>query len=171
MAWSRTRVSPEPCSAWPTWATAALSPPDGRREDGPLSGGTANRGLVIRVGDTVLRPTAPCWRATHALLAHLSAVGFDGAPRVLAAGPCTETLTYIDGRAAVPPLAEETLTDDRPGERGRSAAPLPPRRGVLRPGGILLAPADPGPVPDRPGQPQRRTSRPTWCSATAGPSG
>jgi len=66
---------------------------------------------VIRVGDTVLRPTAPCWRATHALLAHLSAVGFDGAPRVLAVGPCTETLTYIDGRAAVPPLAEETLTD------------------------------------------------------------
>ena len=59
----------------------------------------------------MLRPTAPCWRATHALLAHLSAVRFDGAPRVLAAGPCTETLTYIDGQAAVPPLAEETLTD------------------------------------------------------------
>ena len=59
----------------------------------------------------MLRPTAPCWRATHALLAHLSAVGFDGAPRVLAAGPGTETLTYIDGQAAVPPLAEETLTD------------------------------------------------------------
>ena len=66
---------------------------------------------MIRVGDTVLRPIAPCWRATHALLAHLSAVGFDGAPRVLAVGPRTETLTYIDGRAAVPPLAEDTLTD------------------------------------------------------------
>ena len=74
MAWSRTQVSPEPCSAWPTSATAVLSPHDARREDGPLSGGTANRGLVIRVGDTVLRPTAPCWRATHALLAHLSAL-------------------------------------------------------------------------------------------------
>jgi Phosphotransferase enzyme family len=79
--------------------------------DGPLSGGTANRGLVVRVGDTVLRPTAPCRHATHALLAHLSAVGFDGAPRVLAAGPSIETLTYIDGQAAVPPLAEDTLTD------------------------------------------------------------
>jgi hypothetical protein len=76
-----------------------------------MSGGTANRGLVIRVGNTVLRPTAPCWHATHALLAHLEAAGFDGAPRVLAAGPYTETLTYIDGRAAVPPLAEDTLTD------------------------------------------------------------
>jgi hypothetical protein len=63
------------------------------------------------VGDTVVRPAAPCRRATHALLSHLAEVGFDGAPRVLAAGPLTETLTYIDGHAAVPPLAEDTLTD------------------------------------------------------------
>jgi Phosphotransferase enzyme family len=76
-----------------------------------LPGATANRGLVVRVGDTVLRPAAPCWRATHALLAHLSAAGFDGAPRVLAVSPSTEMLTYMDGQAAVPPLAEETLTD------------------------------------------------------------
>ena len=74
-------------------------------------GGTANRGLVIRVGGTVLRPAAPCRPATHALLDHLAAVGFDGAPRVLAVGPYTETLTYIDGQAAVPPLAEDMLTD------------------------------------------------------------
>ena len=77
----------------------------------PLPGGTANRGLVVRVGDTVRRPTAPCWPATHALLAHLAKVGFDGAPRVLAADATIETLTYIDGQAAVPPLAEDTLTD------------------------------------------------------------
>jgi hypothetical protein len=76
-----------------------------------LPGATANRGLVVRVGDTVRRPTAPCWPATHALLAHLAKVGFDGAPRVLAAGPVTETLTYMDGQAAVPPLAEDTLTE------------------------------------------------------------
>jgi hypothetical protein len=77
----------------------------------PLSGGTANRGRVVRVGATVRRPVAPCWRATHALLDHLAAVGFDGAPRVLSAGRGAETLTYIEGRAAVPPLSEETLTD------------------------------------------------------------
>jgi hypothetical protein len=77
----------------------------------PLPGGTANRGLVIRVGDTVLRPAAPCRPATHALLAHLSAVGFDGAPRVLAVSAATEMLTYIDGHAAVPPLPSDTLTD------------------------------------------------------------
>jgi hypothetical protein len=76
-----------------------------------LPGGTANRGLVVRVGDTVLRPTAPFWQATHALLDHLSAVGFDGAPRVLAVNPGTEMLTYIDGQAGVPPLPEDTLTD------------------------------------------------------------
>jgi hypothetical protein len=78
---------------------------------GPLPGGTANRGLVIRVGDTVRRPAAPCWPATHALLAHLHSVGFDGAPRVLAAGPANELLTYVHGRAAVPPLPAEMLTD------------------------------------------------------------
>lgn len=76
-----------------------------------LSGGTANRGLVVQVGDTVRRPTAPCWPGTHALLAHLAEAGFDGAPRVLAVTPATETLTYIDGQAAVPPLTEDTLTD------------------------------------------------------------
>jgi Phosphotransferase enzyme family len=109
------RASPAPCSAWPTDRAAGASPQtlqaDGRRPDGPLPGGTANRGLVIRVGDTVLRPIAPCRRATHALLAHLSDVGFDGAPRVLAASAATETLTYIDGRAAVPPLPDDMLTD------------------------------------------------------------
>jgi hypothetical protein len=120
MAWSPTRVSPAPCSTWRTDAAAGASPQmlqaDGRLSDGPLPGGplpggTANRGLVIRVGDTVLRPAAPCRRGTHALLAHLSAVGFDGAPRVLAVSAATEMLTYIDGHAAVPPLPVETLTD------------------------------------------------------------
>jgi hypothetical protein len=86
-------------------------PMSGGPMSGPMSGGTANRGLVIRVGDAVLRPTAPCRPATHALLAHLSSVGFDGAPRVLAVGTATEMLTYIHGQAAVPPLPADILTD------------------------------------------------------------
>jgi len=109
------QVSPAPCSAWLTGGAAGASPhtlqADGPLPGGPLPGGTANRGLVIRVGDTVLRPAAPCRRATHALLAHLSVVGFDGAPRVLAVGTATEMLTYIGGQAAVPPLPVDTLTD------------------------------------------------------------
>lgn len=65
----------------------------------------------MRVGDTVIRPTAPCQPGTHALLVHLAAVGFDGAPRVLAFNAATEVLTYINGHAAVPPLPADTLTD------------------------------------------------------------
>src|SRR5215469_5505858 len=110
MAWSPTRASHAPCSTMLTAESAAARTTtlDG---DGPLAGGTANRGLVIRVGDTVVRPTAPCWPATHALLAHLRAVGFEGAPRVLGVAQSTEVLTYIDGQAAVPPLPATTLTD------------------------------------------------------------
>jgi Phosphotransferase enzyme family len=63
------------------------------------------------VGSTVHRPVAPCWPATHALLAHLASVGFEGAPRVLAVSASTEMLTYVDGQAAVPPLPGDTLTD------------------------------------------------------------
>ena len=96
----RPRPSPEP-----------NLPPGALPGGQPLSGGTANRGLVVRVGDTVRRPASPQWRATHALLDHLSAAGFDGAPRVLAADTVTETLTYIEGRAGVAPLPDDTLTD------------------------------------------------------------
>src|SRR5689334_506480 len=115
MAWSPTRVSPAPCSASRNRRPVRLSPQlptaDGPMSTGPLAGGTANRGLAIRVGDTVLRPAAPCWRATHALLTHLSAVGFDGAPRVLGVNADTEVLTNIAGAPPVPPLPEDTLTD------------------------------------------------------------
>jgi Phosphotransferase enzyme family len=76
-----------------------------------MPGGTANRGLVVRAGHLVRRPLAPSSAATHALLTHLAKVGFDGAPRVLAADTTTETLTYIDGRAAIPPLQDDMLTD------------------------------------------------------------
>src|ERR1700722_9427070 len=116
MASSRTPVSPGACS--PSRPDPALTAAVPRARDGdrlpggqPLSGGTAHRGRVVRVGDTVVRPAAPCWPATHALLRHLAAAGFSGAPRVLTAGPVTETLTYIAGGAAVPPLTADVLTD------------------------------------------------------------
>lgn len=110
MAWSPTPASPALCSASKAGELARAGL-ETLQEDGPLSGGTANRGLVIRVGDTVQPPTAPCWPATQALLAHLSAVGVDGAPRGLAANVTTEVLTYIHGKAAVPSLPADTLTD------------------------------------------------------------
>ena len=72
MALSPTRVSREPCSLPPPgddppvtprmWGLPAPPyPPGGAYSPYALVGGTANRGLVIRVGDTVVRPTAPCW--------------------------------------------------------------------------------------------------------------
>lgn len=110
MAWSRTRVSPEPSSTWRD-VPAPRRSADGFHAE-PLAGGTANRGRVLRVGDTVVRPLAPRWEGTHALLAHLRSAGFPGAPSVLSAGSGTETLTYLPGTPAVPPLAAEFLTDD-----------------------------------------------------------
>src|ERR1039457_1438601 len=79
--------------------------------DGPMPGGTANRGLVERVGSTVRRPPPPCGAAPHPPLGPLAAAGFDGAPGVLATDAPTETLTYINGRAAVPPLLDEKITE------------------------------------------------------------
>lgn len=51
---------------------------------------------VVRVGDTVRRPAGRWTPAVHAVLAHLEAVGFPGAPRVLGVdGHGREILTYL----------------------------------------------------------------------------
>jgi hypothetical protein len=52
---------------------------------------------IVRIGDTVRRPTHP-WSATiHELLRYLESVGFPYSPRVLRVDDRTETLTYLDG--------------------------------------------------------------------------
>jgi hypothetical protein len=83
------------------------------RTEIPLHGGTANRGMVHRVGDTVRRPLRPTSAATHALLRHLEEVGFDGAPRVLGIDDVgREVLSYVPGAAVIAPLASWGLTDE-----------------------------------------------------------
>jgi hypothetical protein len=78
----------------------------------PLLGGTANRGRVHRVRDTVRRPMRPTSPATHALLRHLEQVGFDGAPRVLGVDDeGREVLSYIRGEAVTAPAPGWGLTD------------------------------------------------------------
>jgi Ser/Thr protein kinase RdoA (MazF antagonist) len=63
----------------------------------PLGGGNMTSGIV-RVGDTVRRPAGPWTPAVHALLAHLHAAGFDGAPRPLGLDEHgREVLTFIPG--------------------------------------------------------------------------
>jgi Ser/Thr protein kinase RdoA (MazF antagonist) len=78
-----------------------------------LHGGTANRGLVVRQGDTVRRPLRPTSAATHALLNHLANVGFDGSPRFLGIdSQDREMLTFIPGEAVTPPYPAWSLTDE-----------------------------------------------------------
>jgi hypothetical protein len=77
-----------------------------------LVGGTANRGQVVRVGDTVRRPQRPTSPATHALLRHLADVGFAGAPRFLGIDEFDrEVLSYVPGVAITPPFPDWALTD------------------------------------------------------------
>jgi hypothetical protein len=78
-----------------------------------LTGGTANRGLVLRVGDTVRRPNPPGADAVHALLRHLENVGFEGAPRYHGDDEDgREVLGYIDGDVPIAPHPTWALTDD-----------------------------------------------------------
>ena len=75
-----------------------------RLDETPLPGGTANRGLVVRVGDTVRRPVQAHSAATHDLLAHLERVRFDGAPRFLGIDEQgREILSYVEGVAPIDP--------------------------------------------------------------------
>lgn len=67
-------------------------------EEIPLSGG--NITPVVRVGETVRRTPGPWTPAVHALLRHLEAVGFEGAPRPLGFDDQgREALCFIDGVA------------------------------------------------------------------------
>jgi hypothetical protein len=67
-----------------------------------LEGGDVN--VVERVGDTVRRPTGPWSAAVHALLKHLEAARFDGAPRFLGIDEQgREVLSYVEGEAALGP--------------------------------------------------------------------
>ncbi len=85
---------------------------DGNLREVVLPGGIANRGKVVRVGETVHRPQRDTSRATHALLQHLEAVGFDGAPRFLGVDSQNrEVLTYIPGTPVIPPYPDWALTD------------------------------------------------------------
>lgn len=63
----------------------------------PLTGGNVSAG-VVRVGETVRRPAGPWTPAVHALLDHLHAVGFRGAPRPLGIDERgREVLTFAPG--------------------------------------------------------------------------
>jgi Ser/Thr protein kinase RdoA (MazF antagonist) len=77
----------------------------------PLIGGDMTEG-VVRVGRTVRRPVRPHTPAVHALLRHLEAVGFDGAPRVLGVDTQNrEVLSYLPGQVPHRPLPPYALSE------------------------------------------------------------
>jgi Phosphotransferase enzyme family len=79
--------------------------------DTVLRGGNVNR--VVRRGDTVLRPAGPWTPGVHALLEHLAAAGFAGAPRPLGTDDeGHEALTYVPGVAGGDDMPEELWSDD-----------------------------------------------------------
>jgi hypothetical protein len=83
------------------------------RREVPLPGGVANRGRVVRIGDTVRRPLRATSPATHALLRHLEAVGFDGAPRLLGVDEQgREVLGYIPGETVIRPYPDWAFTEE-----------------------------------------------------------
>lgn len=93
-------------SGEPTWR------PDRPAPERPLRGGISNRGLVVRVGDTVRRPRSTASPAIHALLRHLESTGFDGAPRYLGADDRgRDVLSYVEGDAVDEPHQPWALTD------------------------------------------------------------
>jgi hypothetical protein len=78
----------------------------------PLSGGNVTAG-VVRVGDTVRRPTGPWTPAVHGLLEHLERKGFVGAPRALGLDDQDrEILSFAEGAAAWPWEAFRPLATD-----------------------------------------------------------
>jgi Ser/Thr protein kinase RdoA (MazF antagonist) len=98
-----------------TWTDDSLEEPvlEGDEPEVSLVGGTANRGRVVRVGETVRRPLRPTSPATHALLRHLQEVGFTGAPQFLGVDEQgREVLSYVHGTAVTPPYPAWALTDE-----------------------------------------------------------
>ena len=80
--------------------------------DERLTGGNTHSS-IIRVDDTVRRPTSPATPGVHALLRHLESVGFDGAPRVLGIDDAQrEILTFIPGEVVWPDHFDFVMTDD-----------------------------------------------------------
>lgn len=68
----------------------------------PLAGGNASSG-VVRIGDTVRRPSGPWTPAVHALLQHLHAAGFRSAPLPLGLDEeGREVLSFVEGTVPWP---------------------------------------------------------------------
>jgi hypothetical protein len=79
-------------------------------DETPLAGGRVTEG-VVRVGDTVRRPTKTSSPFVRDLLCYLEAHGFDGAPRYLGVDECgRQVFSYLEGD--VPSELDAQLSDE-----------------------------------------------------------
>jgi len=77
-----------------------------------LRGGNTHA-AVVRVGNTVRRPTGAWTPGVHAVLRHLEDEGFEGAPRVLGIdSQGREILTFIPGDVVYPDHFDRLMTDE-----------------------------------------------------------
>jgi len=122
----------------------------------PLAGGDVTEG-VVRVGGTVRRPAGPHSPLVHALLAHLEAAGFEGAPRFLgidAAG--REVLSYLEGEVAGRPRPPWIADEARLASVGRLVRAYDDAAASFVPPPDALAgtsPAEPPGIPPAPAYP------------------
>jgi len=87
-----------------------------RMDEEVLAGGGVNR--VVRIGSTVRRPVGPWTHTVHALLDHLQAAGFPGAPR--AHGFDTEGREILDFLPGLPLLVISRIQLSRVPQVGQS---------------------------------------------------
>jgi hypothetical protein len=81
-----------------------------------LTGGNTHD-EVVRIGDTVRRPTGSWTPGVHALLAHLASAGYDGAPRLLGLDERgREVLSFVSGSVVWPDHFSLVESDDALGE-------------------------------------------------------
>ena len=101
------------------WAGTFVEVPQaaGSCEERLVGGGSS---VVTRIGETIRRPVQPWTPAVHFLLRHLSATGFQGAPRVHGIDRCgREVLDYIPGEVGNYPLSIEVRSETALRSAGR----------------------------------------------------
>jgi len=77
-----------------------------------LQGGIANAGAVTRLGDHVFRPSNPNSATIHRFLAHLDAVGFDGASVPVGIdADGRERLRFVEGDVPLVPYPDWSQSD------------------------------------------------------------
>lgn len=79
-------------------------------DEEPLAGGNTGT-AVVRIGNTVRRPSGPWSHSVHALLHHLNDLGYPAAPRTLGFDDLgRHVLEYVEGEVTMPFAPRDHLT-------------------------------------------------------------